>query len=203
MENKLIYKQMSLVMKDVEAIKKDRQNEIQGYKFRWIDDCYNMLHDIMVKHEVICIPKVISITKEENVNAKGTKLFYFYNQVEYTFYASDWSSITSVVPWEAMDSWDKASNKAMSSAHKVLLLQTFMIPTEWDNDTENTTHEVVEKPEITIEQLEKQFEKVQAKVDAKEDYPTKPKFTATISDYYKLNEKAFEAIDKFYSTILF
>jgi hypothetical protein len=34
MENKLIYKQMSLVMKDVEAIKKDRQNEIQGYKFR-------------------------------------------------------------------------------------------------------------------------------------------------------------------------
>lgn len=60
-----------------------------------------------------------------------------------------------------------------------------------------------EKPEITIEQLEKQFAKVQAKVDAKEDYPKKPVFTAKLSDYYKLNEKAFEAIDIFYSKILF
>lgn len=78
---------------------------------------------------------------------------------------------------------------------------------EDDDDDGNKASEekkqATEKPEITIEQLEKQFAKVRAKVDAQEDYPSKPKFTATLSDYYKLNEQAFEAIDKFYSTILF
>lgn len=73
----------------------------------------------------------------------------------------------------------------------------------WKKWINNIEKQATQKQEITIEQLEKQFAKVRAKVDAQEDYPSKPKFTATLSDYYKLNEQAFEAIDKFYSTILF
>ena len=44
---------------------------------------------------------------------------------------------------EAMDTGDKATNKAMSAAMKYALLQTFCIPTEeGGKDTEENSHEV-------------------------------------------------------------
>ena len=43
---------------------------------------------------------------------------------------------------EAMDSGDKATNKAMSAAYKYAAFQAFCIPTEGDNDADKTTHEV-------------------------------------------------------------
>jgi hypothetical protein len=46
---------------------------------------------------------------------------------------------------EAMDSADKATNKAMSAAFKYVVMQTFCIPTEGDNDADATSHEVAGK----------------------------------------------------------
>jgi len=43
---------------------------------------------------------------------------------------------------EAMDSGDKSSNKAMSAAYKYACFQAFCIPTEGDNDADNTTHDI-------------------------------------------------------------
>ena len=43
---------------------------------------------------------------------------------------------------EAMDSADKATNKAMSAAYKYAAIQAFCIPTEGDNDADATTHDV-------------------------------------------------------------
>jgi hypothetical protein len=43
---------------------------------------------------------------------------------------------------EAMDSGDKATNKAMSAAYKYACMQAFSIPTEGDNDADAHTHEV-------------------------------------------------------------
>lgn len=43
---------------------------------------------------------------------------------------------------EAMDSADKATNKAMSAAYKYAALMAFAIPTEGDNDADATTYEV-------------------------------------------------------------
>jgi hypothetical protein len=50
-----------------------------------------------------------------------------------------------------MDSGDKSTNKAMSAAYKYACIQSFCIPTEGDNDTENTTHEItsVKKTKLT------------------------------------------------------
>lgn len=55
---------------------------------------------------------------------------------------------------EAMDSADKATNKAMSAAYKYAAFQTFCIPTEGDNDADATTPEatkvVVKKEEPVV-----------------------------------------------------
>ena len=59
--------------------------------------------------------------------------------------AEDGASHCVTVYGEAMDSGDKAKNKAMSAAMKYACLQTFCVPTEGDNDADATTHEVVSK----------------------------------------------------------
>ena len=66
---------------------------------------------------------------------------------------------------EAMDSADKATNKAMSAAFKYMAMQTFCIPTEGDNDADSHTHEVgprVQQPaprQAPVEQHDPSWEK--------------------------------------------
>ena len=55
--------------------------------------------------------------------------------------ACDGSKHTVKTYGEAMDSGDKATNKAMSAAYKYAAFQTFCIPTEGDNDADAQTHE--------------------------------------------------------------
>jgi len=77
-------------------------------------------------------------------------------QVEFDLVcAEDGSKHTIATIGEAMDSADKATNKAMSAAYKYACIQAFCIPTEGDNDADATTHEPVPValPVITTEQV--------------------------------------------------
>ena len=56
--------------------------------------------------------------------------------------AEDGSKTTARMIGEAMDSGDKATNKAMSAAYKYAAFQTFAIPTEGTPDADAETHEV-------------------------------------------------------------
>ena len=140
-----IYAAMVEIMRDVGAIAKDRKNATQGYTFQGIDDVYSALHDIMAKHGVFTLPEVISDRSEERATKSGGVLIYRILTIRYTFMALDGSIVQATVIGEGMDSGDKASNKAMSVAHKYALLQAFCIPTEELKDPENESHEVVAK----------------------------------------------------------
>ena len=145
----LVFSAIAAVMSDVskEGIGKDRRNDTQGYKFRGIDDVYNALAPVLAKHDLCIVPSVLSREVVERKNHKGNALFYVTCQVEFTLIcANDGSSIKAVTYGEAMDSGDKATNKAMSAAYKYMAMQTFCIPTEGDNDADQTTHEVVPEP---------------------------------------------------------
>lgn len=141
-----VYAAIAAVMAELgkEGIGKDRRNDQQGYKFRGIDDVYNALAPVLAQHDLIVIPRVLSREQVERKNSKGNALFYVTCQVEFTLICSvDGSSIQAVTYGEAMDSGDKATNKAMSAAYKYMAMQTFCIPTEGDNDADASTHEVV------------------------------------------------------------
>jgi hypothetical protein len=63
--------------------------------------------------------------------------------MEFNFVSAlDGSKHTVKTFGEAMDSADKATNKAMSAAYKYAAFQAFCIPTEGDTDADATTHEV-------------------------------------------------------------
>lgn len=140
-----VYQAIAAVMEEVgqEGISKSRQNKQQGYAYRGIDEVYNALAPIMARHHLIIVPRVLTREKTEQASKSGGVLFYVVVQVEFDIIcAEDGSKITACTWGEAMDSADKATNKAMSAAYKYMAMQTFCIPTEGDNDADDHHHEV-------------------------------------------------------------
>jgi hypothetical protein len=67
----------------------------------------------------------------------GGALFYVTVHAEFDFVSAiDGTTHTAATFGEAMDSGDKATNKAMSAAYKYAAFMTFAIPTEGDNDAD-------------------------------------------------------------------
>lgn len=133
-----------------DGISKARKNQQQGYNFRGIDDVLNALSSALVEAGLVILPRVTARDVVERQTAKGGALFYVTVEVEFDLVAvEDGSKHTVKTYGEAMDSADKATNKAMSAAYKYLALLTFCIPTEAtpDNDADFTTHEVAGKQE--------------------------------------------------------
>ncbi|CAB4152633.1 Essential recombination function protein [uncultured Caudovirales phage] len=140
-----IYQAVNAIMQEIEAIGKNKTNSMQGYKFRGIDDMYNALQPLFKKHSVFITSNVLESKREERQTAKGGVLIYTIAKCQFKFFTTDGSFIESVLEGEAMDSGDKSTNKAMSTALKYALMQMFLIPTEEKLDTEYDTHEIAPK----------------------------------------------------------
>ena len=125
-----------------EGITKDRKNQQQGYSFRGIDDVYNAISGLMAEHHLCMLPRHGDRALAERQSNKGGELFYVTVRSEFELVCSlDGSKCLVVTYGEAMDSGDKATNKAMAAAHKYACIQVFCIPTKGDNDADATTHE--------------------------------------------------------------
>ena len=145
METKKIYESINKIQAALAktGISKDRKNQQQGYAFRGIDDVYGALAPLLAEHGGCVFPRATERTCVERQTQRGGALFYVTVRVEFDFVSSiDGSVHTCITYGEAMDSADKATNKAMSAAYKYACLQTFCIPTEGDNDADATTHDI-------------------------------------------------------------
>lgn len=141
MEAPMIYKTITDVMGKVNAISKGRRNNAQNFQFRGIDDVMNELHPIMAECGLFVVPTVLEENRTTGKTSKGGDMFYTRLKINFAFYAQDGSHVDSVVIGEAMDTGDKASNKALSIGLKYALLQVFCIPTEDDKDPDASSHE--------------------------------------------------------------
>jgi hypothetical protein len=80
-------------------------------------------------------------------------MLHVIQRIEFRFYHRDGSFVSCVTTGEAMDSGDKACNKAMSAALKYALIVEFCIPEEDpDADTENSSPEVAAKKAAPAQQ---------------------------------------------------
>lgn len=143
-----VYRAIAYVMKEIgkEGISKDGRNQQQGYNFRGIDAVFNALNPILADANLCILPRMVLRTHEERATAKGGVLFYVTVQADFDFVsAADGSKHTVTMYGEAMDSGDKATNKAMSAAYKYACMQVFCIPTEGMEDADATTHAPVPK----------------------------------------------------------
>src|SRR4029077_20138503 len=128
------------------GIGKDQQNLQQGYKFRGIDDVFNAVGPLLAEHQLLILPKKISGWEcKEHTNPKGNKVFHVKLNAEWHFKSVEDGSVEIIENvGEAMDSSDKATNKAMSAAYKYALIQAFAIPIEGeDHDADSQSPEAI------------------------------------------------------------
>ena len=144
MENPMIYGAIVDAMGQINAIAKGRNNSMQNFKYRGIDDVMNELHPILAKCGIFIVPTVLEEQRTEGKTSKGGVIYFTRLKIKFTFYAKDGSFFESVVIGEAMDSGDKASNKALSIGLKYALLQVFCIPTEDDKDPDSVSYDFIE-----------------------------------------------------------
>lgn len=117
-----------------------------NYAFRGIDEFLDACAPAMHEAGLVMFPRVVDEKREEREkqgNGYTSVTFSTRVTVEYDFVAvADGSVHTARTIGEAMDSGDKATNKALSAALKYCLMQTFMVPVRGvgglvDSDEEN------------------------------------------------------------------
>lgn len=181
-----VYSAINAVMRQVskEGLAKGRTNAQQGYKFRGIDDVYNMLCGIMADVGLVILPYVQHVTREERTTKSGGTINYTMLTVDFTLVAVEDDSTCLVrTIGEAMDSADKSANKAQSAALKYAALQVFMIPTEGDNDADAHT------PEPTVKDWP---DSVKTMLQGIADAPDALKLRA----WLKMNKPAIDTLDE-------
>src|SRR5581483_2980776 len=157
-----VYKAIAAVMSDLSkvGIGKEQKNTQQGFMYRGVDDVMNALAGPLSQHGLLILPRVIEREVTERQSKSGGVLFYVVLKMEFDFIASEDGSKHTVGPiyGEAMDSGDKASNKAMAIAYKYACFQTFCIPTEATSaDPDKTTHEVVPSEKDKAKEYARRF----------------------------------------------
>jgi len=163
-----VYKSISAIIGEMakEGIAKNKVNQQQRFNFRGIDDVYNALAPKLAEHQIMILPRVISRTSTKEQTKSGGTLFYVVCECEFDFVSSkDGSKHTVKTFGEAMDSGDKATNKAMSIALKYAVFQSFFIPTEVNaDDPDATAHQLKSHPVLISEQQAKSLaELIQSK----------------------------------------
>ncbi len=126
-----IFRAISGVIADVGIVAKDKVNKQQGFKYRSVDDVFNALHPALAKNKVFIVPEILEQTREiVGETRNGAKMTLVICKIRFTFFAEDGSNVTAIIIGEALDTGDKATNKAMAIAYKYACFQVFCIPTE-------------------------------------------------------------------------
>ena len=132
------------IMAEVGGVAKTRNNESQHYKFRGIADVYLACQPVMAANGVHVVPvEIVSQEMREGTSKNGGITYHVIQRTRFHAYADDGSFVQLEAIGEAIDSGDKAANKAASAAMKYALVQLFALPEEDpDIDTENSSPEV-------------------------------------------------------------
>ncbi|WP_431959425.1 ERF family protein [Actinacidiphila sp. bgisy160] len=151
---KTVLQALVAVMCDIGAVGKNRENRQQNFKFRGIDDLVNAVAGPMRAHSVLMFPEVVEHGYEIRSGKNGHYTVATV-KVKYTFVGPDGGERSATIVGEAADQYDKATNKAMSAALKYALLQVFMIPTDWMDDSDKHSPQAVATPiDYYIHQLQ-------------------------------------------------
>ena len=133
-----VYQAILAVAKQIGVLQKDGYNQNQNYKFLGIDQITDALQPALIEHGVTIIPRVVQYESQDREWKEKIARFCTV-LVEYTITGPAGDSVKAVVVGEANDSLDKAMNKALASAAKYFLKQTFWLATgDPDPDSEGT-----------------------------------------------------------------
>ena len=143
-ESKKILNLYQRTLKVIEAtgvIPKNGKNSLQHYTYVQESDVVNALRKEMVKNGITVVPTLKEMTWLEPVSTrKGNTMSHVQLEISYKFVNVDNPKEFEkvVIPGEALDSSDKAVNKAITASKKYALLLYFMIPTGDDPEKDES-----------------------------------------------------------------
>lgn len=145
-----VFKKMNLVQSELATvgIEKGQKNNHGNYYFRGIDDVQNALAGLLAKHKLLIVPSVIGKTHQSMTTSGGKPTNHWSVRVEYLFVDAESdgpSTLTSTFAGEAYDTSDKGLQKAITSAYKYMLFETFCIPVEGSVDADADHAQVEEQ----------------------------------------------------------
>ncbi len=130
-----IYHAIPLIIGDLPAIGKDREmTEVPRYKYRGIEDILPPIKRLFARYGVHLTPVFDVLVDEPTTTSTGKPSRRVVVKGMFRFSANDGSFVAAQTIGEAMDSGDKATNKAMTAALKAALVQTFSISDGDDPD---------------------------------------------------------------------
>jgi hypothetical protein len=135
------------------GIAKNHFNAVDQYQYRSIDDVLNRLAPLLAKHRLCVLPRVLRRIEKEREGLGETLLLHITLKVRFELVSAEDGSMHAVVGFgEALDGGDKGTAKAMSSAYKAAMLQTFCIPVSSDDPDAASTK--LRKTEATAEPVQ-------------------------------------------------
>lgn len=138
---------MARVLADIPAVGKDSQApaNMGGYSFRGIEDVLAAVKPALARHGVFCVPHTRERLTSERPVGQNKTMFVVDLWVEWTFHGPAGDSLKADAWGCGTDMGDKATQKAMTSAFKSMLLQTFAIG-DAASDSERHTVPETERP---------------------------------------------------------
>jgi ERF superfamily len=122
------------------GIAKAHVNVADDYKYRSIDDLLDRLAPLLAKHRLCVLPQVLEREVIERTDDCERLLFHVVLRVAFALTSVDDGSSHQVEAYgEALDASDKATAKAMSSAYKNAMVQTFCIPFSGSEDADRAS----------------------------------------------------------------
>jgi hypothetical protein len=116
---------------------KRHYNQRDDYLYRSIDDLLDRLSPLLAKHKLCILPRVLERTACDRQGDADQLLVSVTLKVAFDLVCTiDGSSHTVEAFGEALDTGDKATSKAMSSAYKTVMLQCFCVPLSLVDDTD-------------------------------------------------------------------
>jgi hypothetical protein len=134
MTDATLTERLAAIKAEIGAVGKDsRMTEGPAkYAYRGIDAILAAAHDSLIAHAVTIVPVDADATYQSRQSAKGNHMQWVSVKVRWEVRGAG-ETIPGASIGEALDSSDKATNKAHTAAHKVFLSELFAIPYSSDD----------------------------------------------------------------------
>ena len=147
-----LYQRLLAITEEVGKIEKTGKNSQQGYAFTEHSEVVSTLKPLLVKHGVMVIAETRGRTLQQVTNAKGTVFTQASVCSRYTLINADKPEERMECDWdagEALDTSDKATNKATTASQKTFLMKLFHISDKDDPDNDSPQTGQVQKPQAS------------------------------------------------------
>ena len=139
-----VYRAITAISKALSCsggIAKLHRNARDDYPYRSIDDILNRLSPLLAKHRLCVLPRVLERTLVDRLGEADQLLVSVTLKVAFELVSTSDASMHIVEAYgEALDPGDKATAKAMSSAYKAAMLQTFCVPVAQIDEPDADSH---------------------------------------------------------------